>query len=301
MNKAVWKRAGVAVAGAAVLAGGLTACGDKDKKASSPSEMISVAYEKTAKAKSAKVRMTVSMPASVEGGGTMELTGVQGWDPAVMDITVKGSALSKASPDAPESMRMIMADQVMFMDMGAAAAKEMEGKRWMKLDLKAALEQAGGQEALKRMGGGLGSMDSMNQDPAQQLALLLDSPSLKHVGAEKVEGVEAEHYKGSLTLEEMVKANESSKLLSEADRKKLVENVKKAGVKNYETEVWVGKDGYPVRMKVDMAMPKGVMKMDSYFSDYGTAAKVQAPPAKDTLDLFKMLQEMGAAGAGGGA
>jgi hypothetical protein len=52
-----------------------------------------------------------------------------------------------------------------------------------------------------------GGLESTNQDPAQQLALLLESPSLKHVGAEKIGGVEAQHYKGTLTIDEMVASN----------------------------------------------------------------------------------------------
>ncbi|MER7758897.1 hypothetical protein [Streptomyces sp. NPDC097619] len=300
MNKAVRTRAVVALACTAALAGGLTACGGGEKaKPKSAAEMISVAYQKTAAAKSAKVRMTMTMPASMKDGGTMEMSGVQGWDPAVMDLTVKGSALG-STPGAPESMRMIMQDQVMYMDLGAKAASEMEGKRWMKLDLQAAAKEAGpeGQAALKQMNGLDGGM---NQDPAQQLALLLDSPSLKHVGPEKVDGVEAEHYKGSLTFEEMLKANESAKLLKEADREKLVESMKKAGVQGYDTEVWVNEAGYPVRMKVAVKTAEGAMNMDAHYSDYGAAAKVQLPAEKDTLDLFKMLKDMGAGAKGGTA
>ncbi|MGW4700491.1 hypothetical protein [Streptomyces sp. NPDC004285] len=297
MNKSAWKRAGVALAAAAVVTG-VAGCQDGGDAKAAPekqghgdvTKVIQAAYEKTSAAKAAKVKMTMTMEGVGEGSGTVEMTGVQGWSPAVMDITMKGSMLTAGNPGGPEQMRMVMLDQVMYMDMGAAQAAEMDGKRWMKLDLKAAAEASGDKALQKQMTGGL---DNMNQDPAQQLALLLDSPDLKHVGAEKVNGMETQHYKGTLTFEQMLKANESSKLLSKEDHDKLIANVKKAGLKGYDTELWVTEEGYPARMDVGMTMAQGTMQIRADYSDYGTKTAVEAPPAKDTVDLFAMLKELG--------
>ncbi|WP_405921753.1 hypothetical protein [Streptomyces sp. NBC_00122] len=307
------KTVGAALA-AVLLVGGATACenGKKDdsgKAASgasaqpstpvaggSATEALSAAYKKTSAAKSAKVRMTMSMPAALGGqGGTVEMTGVQGWDPNVMDITVKGAL---APGTGAESMRMIMSNDVMFMEMPADSPMSagLDGKRWMKLDIKAAAEASGDADVLKKLGG-VGGMDQ-SQDPAKQLALLLSSPNVKHLGAEKVEGTDTEHYKGTLTLDEMLAANESAKTLSEADRTKLVDAMKKSGIVDYDMDVWVNKDGYPVHMKVAIRMPQGSMNMDAFYSDYGSAATVQAPPENETLDLFAMLKQLGETGAG---
>ncbi|MFD3332921.1 hypothetical protein ACFWV1_09760 [Streptomyces sp. NPDC058700] len=301
MNRSAGKRAGVAVT-AMALSLGVAGCQDGTGKASdapktqSPGDVtkvIQAAYEKTSAAKAAKVRMTMSMSGAGADSGTAELTGVQGWDPAVMDITMKGSMLSGAAASgAPEQMRMVMLDNVMYMDMGVKQAAEMDGKRWMKLDLKAAADASGDKALQKQLTGGL---DSMNQDPAQQLALLLDSPNLKHVGAEKINGMETQHYKGTLTFEQMLQANNTSKALSKEDYDTLIANVKKAGLKGYDTEVWVNEDGYPARMDIGMTMAEGTMQIRADYSDYGTQAAVQAPPAKDTLDLFEMLKGLGKA------
>lgn len=308
-KKSVWTRAGVSVAAVTVVVGvagcqdGATKAVDKSASQSpaatkqSPAEAIQAAYKKTAAAKSAKVRMTMAMPAnSKAGGGTVELSGVQGWDPAVMDITMKGSMFKDLAAagggEVPDSIRMMMTNNVMYMDMGTANAAQLDGKRWMKLDLNAALEAAGEGAA------NLGGMESLNQDPAQQIALLLDSKNLTHVGTEQVEGVSAEHYQGTLSFEEMLAANESTKVLSEADRTALVENMKKAGLKGYDTNLWVNKDGYPARMSVSMETAEGKTDLDAYYSDYGSAAAVQAPADSETFDLFGMLKEMGGAGAG---
>lgn len=313
MGMAAWKRVGVCLTAVAVVAG-VAGCQDGDgdgtkKKAGGSTEskvqtqnemteVLQAAFKNTSEAKSSKVRMTMEMPAGPMGGGSMQMSGVQGWDPAVMDVTMKGSALTEGSPDGPEQSRMIMLDGVMYMDMGAESAAEMDGKRWMKLDLKAAAEVSGSEELQKQMTGGL---DNMNQDPAEQLALLLQSPSLKHVGAEKVGGVQADHYKGTLTLAEMVDANKATGVLSEKERKALVANAEKAGIKGYDTEIWVNQDHYPVKMVVGVQTPEGTLRMNASYSDYGTAVSVQAPPAKDTVDLFGMLGDMKASGLTGGS
>ena len=138
----------------------------------------------------------------------------------------------------------------------------------------------------------------MNQDPAQQLALLLESPNLKHVGPQKIDGAQTQHYKGTLSFEEMLDANKSTDgLLSAKEREELIANVEKTGLKGYDTEVWVNEDNYPVRMVVGMKMPQGTMNMKADYSDYGAKAEVQAPPAKDTLDLMEMLSELEDLGA----
>ncbi|TGB11227.1 hypothetical protein E2651_13655 [Streptomyces sp. MZ04] len=269
-------------------------------------EVITAAYEKTAKAKSAKVEMTMSMPSKMDGGGTMKMSGVMGWDPTVMDMTMTGSALTKGDPEAPEKVRMLWRDNVMYMDMGAAAAAAkgmgMDGKRWVKMDLNAIAEQAGDPALAKQMTGGL---DSMNQDPAQQLALLLDSPNLKHVGPAKVDGVQTQRYKGRLTVKEMMESNKGlDDVLGKGERDELFKNIEKSGIKGYDTEVWVNEDDYPVRMDIDVKSPEGTMKTSQKFSDYGAAAKVTAPPAGQTFDLMELFKELGDLGkdsAGAGA
>ncbi|MGW3624300.1 hypothetical protein [Streptomyces sp. NPDC000880] len=298
MTMSAWTRAGVSVTAVAVIAG----CqgGTAEKKAAGTAretgtqsraavtQVLTAAYKKTSAAKSAKVRMTMAMPAAMDGG-TMEMSGVMGWDPTVMDMTMKGS-MFKADPDAPEQIRMVWLNNAMYMDMGAKAAENMDGKRWMKLDLGAAAEASGDKALQKQM---TGSLESMNQDPAQQLALLLESPNLKHIGAEKIDGVEAQHYKGTLTLDEMVASNKSLKTLSEKERGGLLANMKKSGIKGYDTEVWVNQDNYPVKMDIGMDSPEGKVKIVANYSDYGAKATVQAPPAGDTFDLMEMMMKLG--------
>lgn len=298
------RRKGAGAATAAVLLTGAVACGgggndggsDAAGTKRSATQVITAAYEKATEAKSARVEMTMSMPASVDGGGDMTMSGIMGWDPTVMDLTMEGSALA-ADPDAPEKMRMIMRDNVMYVDAGEAAAKDMDGKRWMKLDIEAAAKQSGDEELAKQMTGGLADL---NQDPTQQLAMLLDSPNLKHLGSEKIDGVEAQHYKGTLTVKEMMETNKSLELLEPEEREKLFDSMEKAGIKGYDTDVWVNEDDLPVRMDVGIDSPEGTIEMSMKLSDYGTKAEVQVPPADETFDLFEMFKELEQSGLGEG-
>ncbi|MFJ8695318.1 LolA-like protein [Streptomyces roseolilacinus] len=309
MKVSVFGRPGVSVAALVVLAG-VTGCqgGDGKKAADAPAgqsqwssaaQVIQAAYEKTAAAKSARVRMTMTMPEGLAGGagaaagadgGEMEMTGVVGWNPGTMDITVTGGVPGLgAGAGGADGFRMVMVDDVMYMDMGDKAPEELDGKRWMKLDFKALGEKSGDAALRKQL---TGSLESMNQDPAKQLALLLDSPNLKHVGPEKVDGVDTQHYKGTLTVDEMVASNKSLSVLSAKEREELVAKMKEGGLTAYDTEVWVNGDGYPVRMDVGMATPGGEVEMSVAYSDYGTKAAVQAPPAGQTFDFMEMMKKL---------
>ncbi|MGX1840059.1 hypothetical protein [Streptomyces diastaticus] len=308
----------VAVPAAAVaMVLGLAACegGDSESKGegkaadSAPKAMsradagkaLNAVYKNTSEAKSAKVKMTMSMPEGTPGGGDMEMSGVMGWDPTVLDMTMSGSALQESDPTAPTSSRVIMDGDVMYVDMGAEAAKETDGRRWMKMDLGDLAEQmeksgeAGGGEMAKAMTGGL---ENMNQDPAQQIALLMESPNLKHVGPAKVGGEETQHYKGTLSLKEMLDANTAFDTLPEKDRKELVEAMETSGLEGYQTQLWVNDDDLPVKMDVTMETPEGDVRIVQTFSDYGAAAKVEAPAEKDTLDFMDLLKELEGMGAG---
>ncbi|MHC0431603.1 hypothetical protein ACX6XY_15690 [Streptomyces sp. O3] len=305
MHQRAYRRTGVALVASAAMVG-VAGCGgsddgiagkwrEKDQSRSTATDVLTAAYEKTAAAKSAKIDVSVQMPEGMEGtegmegGGDLKLSGVMGWDPTVMDVTMDGSAFGSA-PGAPDKIRMLWRDNVMYMDMGDAAKDEMDGKRWMKLDLAAMAEESGDADLMKQMTGGL---DDMNQDPAEQLAMLLESPNLKHVGPQKVDGVETQHYKGTLTVSEMAESNDSLSMLDKKDRDELLDTIEKAGIKGYDTEVWVNEDGYPVRMDVGMDSPEGTVKMSAKYSDYDTKAEVETPPASETVDLVEMLKKIG--------
>ncbi|MFJ9850565.1 hypothetical protein [Streptomyces sp. NPDC101150] len=295
MRKTIARRVGVSLAAVTVLVG-VTSCRDGSDKAAgaepksgtlAATQALTAAYKKTAAAKSAKVTMTMSVPATMADGGETKMSGVMGWDPFVMDVTMSEKQAGEPAGGA-EKTHMIWVDNAVYMDMGERPV-EFDGKKWGKFDLGAAAEQSGDAALMKQMTAGL---EDMNQDPAQQLAMLLNSPDVKHLGAGEVDGRRAEHYKGSLTAEEGLKSNNSVKALKPEERKALLANIKKAGIKGYDYDVWVNGDDYPVKMNVDIKTPQGTVHTTATYSDYGTKASVQAPPANDTVDLLKTLKEL---------
>ncbi|WP_189389525.1 hypothetical protein [Streptomyces sp. SDr-06] len=311
MSRSV-ERAGTSIAAIAVLVAATAGCqsggGSKEaaeapRKAtqqSSPQDTrtwLQAAYKKTSAAKSARVTLKMSMPAGAGSGagGDMEMSGVQSWDPVAMDMTMSGSAFAQAGKNAPDKIRMVQLDNVMYMDMGAAVSQHMDGKHWMKMDLGALASAAGaGGGASQSLTGG-----AEKQDPAQQLAILTDSPNVKHLGTEQIDGAPAEHYKGTLTVEEMAASNKALDGMSAQDRQKLLDTAKQSGIKGYDTELWVNKDGYPVQMNLGITTPQGKIAMNAHYSDYGAKVAVKAPSAAETFDMADMMKGAGAAAGTG--
>jgi hypothetical protein len=297
MSKSAFRRIGVPLAAVAVMTTAAACQSGGDEKdsgaqsAENPTQVLTAAYKKTSEAKSAKVRMTMTVPAGApDGGGDVEMTGVMGWDPTVMDMTMTGSVFKEAgAPSGLDKIRMLWSNNVMYMDMGAEAAKEMDGKRWMTFDIAALAKESGDAALQKQL---TGSLENMNQDPAQQLALMLESKTLKHVGPAKVDGVDTEHYKGTITVDEMLNSNESLKVMDSKGRQELLDAAKKSGIKGYDIQLWVNKDGYPAKMDTVMDSAEGKVTVTANYSDYGTTATVTPPPAEETFDLMKMMKEI---------
>nr|WSX50319.1 hypothetical protein OG409_15990 [Streptomyces sp. NBC_00974] len=275
MNKAVWTRTGVALAGAALLAGGLAACGgDKadagkngDKgaagsgegaktKAQTPAEAVKAAYLKTVAAKFATAELS-----TVEADGkTSTQSGSKGWYPSSHDLMIKGE-----EPAA----RSIMIGDLIY----TKTDKPVKGKSWMKMNLS-----KDGKPGVR-----------LNDDPAEYLAMTLGQEGLKHVAAEPVDGVDTEHYKAVLANADLIKADEATKVMEEKNRQYLHESVQQ--VKSLEIDLWIGKDGYPVRVDtVTVSGSAGPAKTTVKFSGFGTTPAIQAPPAEDTVAFEDVMK-----------
>ncbi|GGZ20008.1 putative lipoprotein [Streptomyces inusitatus] len=297
MSKTAWKRAGVSATAIAMVVGAAGCGTESGAQERTVTQALTASYKKTEKARTVEVAHEITFKNGPKGdNGTAKISGVQGWDPTLMDLTMTGGGeLFGAGSGGPEKIRMKWVDKALYMDMGAEAAKDMDGKRWMKMDLGAVAEMSGekgDKELQKQLTGGL---DSMNQDPAQQMALLLESPNVKRVGEKKIDGVRAQHYRGSLTVEEMLKAGKTLDLLDGKERKELLDGMKASGVKTYDTELWINEDDLPVRIEVSMKMSDGDMDMVSTYSGYGVEVKVEAPPAGQTVDMMEMFMDLGKA------
>ncbi|MFC9296300.1 hypothetical protein ACFTWH_14000 [Streptomyces sp. NPDC057011] len=269
MNKAVRNRAGVVAAGVALLVGGLSACGGAaadgggnggdggDKaagaKAPTPADAVKASYLKTVPAKFATMDMTITG----SSGKADRLTGTKGWYPAATAIDAQGA----------DGNQIMIGD-----DIYTHSDKPVQGKSWMKMNLN--------KDGKPRY--------RLNDDPAEYLALLLGQEKLTLVGTEQTEGGPAQHFKGSFTNADLLRADESTKVMEEANRQSLREAVK--DVTSLDVDLWIGKDGHPVRVDSARTIDKSTTKISARFSGYGTAAPVVAPPADQVADFDDVMK-----------
>ncbi len=273
MQKAVRTRAGIAMAGTALLVGGLTACGGgkadagtgradggqgaAGAKAHSSVEAVKASYLKTVAAGFAQAELSiVGADGKIHGQ-----SGTKGWYPSSHDVILKSE-----KPDT----RSIMIGDMTY----TGLAQPRDGKAWMSMDLA-----KDGKPGVR-----------LNDDPAEYLAMLLGQEKLTHVGAGKTaDGIDAEHYKGSFTTADLLKADESTKVMEEANRQYLHEAVKH--ITTFEVDLWIGKDGYPVRTDTVRTDGEGTTKTAATFSDFAAATPVQAPPAEQVVSLDDVNKE----------
>ncbi|MGW1881189.1 hypothetical protein [Streptomyces sp. NPDC001970] len=129
-----------------------------------------------------------------------------------------------------------------------------------------------------------------NQDPAEYLAMLLDQDKLRHMGAEKSGGTETEHHRGTFTLAELLRADSRSKVMKNDRRKALQDALKKAGIRTYKIDIWIGGNGCPVRVEDALTGDEGTSTTKATFSGYGTAPAVKAPPADQVSDFEDVMK-----------
>ncbi|MFC9583836.1 hypothetical protein ACFVJ8_13530 [Streptomyces yangpuensis] len=259
MNKAVRIRGAVAIAGSGLLVGGLAGCGGgAEKKAHDPVAAVKASYLKTVAAKSA----TAEMATTGSDGKTVRETGTKAWYPAAQDVVLKDRGEGK-----PDTRSIMMGDTVY-----SRLDQPLKGKTWMQMDLS-----KDGKPGVR-----------LNQDPAEFLAMLLGQEKLAHVGAEKTDGVDAQRYKGSFTGADLLRADESTRVMEEKNRQYLHEAVKHITV--FEVELWIGADGYPVRVDSSSTDDKGTTKTTGKFSGFGKPAPVQPPPADQVVAFDDVMK-----------
>ncbi|WP_431036027.1 hypothetical protein ACQYWQ_18770 [Streptomyces sp. P6-2-1] len=314
MSRTAWGRGrtgrvvGAAIA-VALLGGAATACnsddsGDKKSDAKpaaekssaapaedvDPQEALKAASEKAASFKSASVEMTTKTPEGLtETAAPSHMKGKLGWDPVAMDMAVR---TEDAQPGMPAEMAMKWTGSVMYMDVGEEGAAELDGKRWMKIDLAAAAKAGGAesQEAMKQFDQLMGSF---GQGPATQIDMLSTADDVKYVGAEKTGGSETKHFRGTVSADSLLNTADALKSLDAKTRKQVQDNFKKTGVTSQRIDLWIGPDDLLVRADSVANSKKGKVTTTATYSDFSGPLKVTAPPAGQTMDLMKMLQSIG--------
>ncbi|BCB87041.1 LolA-like protein [Phytohabitans suffuscus] len=263
------KTALLAVASLSALA--LGACGsDSATEEGSRDQGVLAALVADAKGSLARVvdsatkAQSVSMKMSGKGDGeTFQGEGVldYGKDPKA-EFTMQAGG---------ETTKMLLLGPVIYIEVPEAERAEMDGKRWMKMDLTAAGDQAGASFTKQ--------LDDI--DPVKQVKTLLAAESVTVVGEETIDGVKTVHYTVTNPLATHLEQLDAD--LRAATEKELT----KAGVKEVKTDVWIDEKYQPRRVHVVMGTATDVT-VD--YTDYGKPVTIEAPPAAEVFDFAEMLE-----------
>ncbi|GLF93806.1 hypothetical protein [Streptomyces yaizuensis] len=295
MNRKAVRVLSVSVAVAAALTS-VAACGGSDGDAEGkkggegtvlkldPIAALREVQAKTGEARSARIE------GSTEMGDLMSLeqTGVLGWSDGLtgsMEITYTGGSMARSMQASGVSgpMQARYFKDGYAVNMGEAAARRLAGKSWISYSY----------DDLAKLAGPAGSVlkdQLQNSTPQQAVKALLASGDVRKVGQEKIRGVQATHYSGTVDVAELSAAN--SKLDAaqlEAFRKQL----DAAGITAQQVDVWIDKDSLPVKKVESGEMKNGRFDSTVYYSDYGAKVSAERPPASQTVDFRELAGRAG--------
>lgn len=192
-------------------------------------------------------------------------------------MSMKITALDKGA-DGTAEIRLV--DKALFIGGGAAAAKEMDGKSWIKFDMS----------AMGAAGGSLGAAGQADKNPAQESTFLTGSKDVKEVGEETVDGVKTTHYRGTVTLDQFRASLKSQTKATRELREKSLEQYEKLGIDKFTMDMWIGEGDVTKQFRMRGAADKGPLDMTITFDDFNKPVSIAAPAAKDVADLAEMMK-----------
>lgn len=274
-----------------VLSAVATGCGSGDLDPDSVAE----AAETTRQEGTARVRYEIDVSGmELLDDVAIDGEGVTALDSTSMDLTFDVSTLLSASGIDPfgqaddTEARMIVADGQMFLDPPTVEGADLPGDdRWVGVDLARLFDAAGINPD------GLAAL--MTVTPEASLAALEVAGGMKTVGEEEVDGVTTTHFRGAIRTEDYIETLPPER--RGAARRALVELLEASDTKDTPSpmEVWVDGEGRVRRIRCEAVVPasKGVPSghsaVDMTYSDFGTDARIAAPPAHDTFDATELV------------
>ncbi|CAM5696208.1 hypothetical protein STENM327S_04297 [Streptomyces tendae] len=195
-------------------------------------------------------------------------------------MSMKMTALDQGA-DGTAEIRLV--DNAMYIGGGAEAAKEMDGKSWIKFDMSA----LGADEELNQLGGA----SQADKNPATESTFLTGAKDVEKVGTETVDGVKTTHYKGTVSLADLEKTIGDEGEATREKRQKSLEQYEKMGVDKLTIDMWVDGDDQAKQFRMRGDADKGPMDMTITFLGFNEPVKVTAPPAAETADLAEMMKD----------
>ncbi|MFE1340679.1 DUF1396 domain-containing protein [Streptomyces sp. NPDC058733] len=262
---------------AALLLAGAVGCGKGEEKSPemSPAAAVAAAAKNADAVTSFRYRMSGTVPEQ----GTVRGEAAMSVEPLAMSMkmTVEGGE------DAGE-VEIRLVDQALYMGGGAEAAKEMDGKSWLKFDMSAADGGAGA--------GGMGAAGGQaRKNPAADSTFLDGSKDVKKVGSETVEGVRTTHYAGTVTLADLKASLTGKDQATREKRQKSIDQYDKLGVDAFTMDLWIDGEQHTKQFRMRGDADKGPLDMTVTFLDLNKPVTVTAPPAKDVADFEQMMKD----------
>ncbi|MEU7402132.1 MULTISPECIES: LolA-like protein [Streptomyces] len=278
MKTSVRVPVGAALA-ALLLAGGAVGCGKEDGTTGSPDMTPAAAVAKAAKNTEEINSLHYRMKGKAPEEGRVEAEAEMQLKPTLA-MSMKMTALDQGA-DATTEIRLV--DKAMYIDGGPEAAKEMDGKSWMKFDLSA----MGAGDELNQLGGA----SQADKNPATESTFLTGAKDVEKVGTETVDGVETTHYKGTVTVADLEKTLGDEDKATRDKRQKSLEQYEKMGLDKLTMDLWIDGDDQTKQFRMRGDADKGPMDMTITFLGFNEPVKVTAPPAGETVDLADMMKE----------
>ncbi len=244
----------------------------------------------TATTKTGSARYTLHMTIAGPNGQTT----AQGHGITSFSHPVKASmSMVMQIPGAPTPMAVSerILGTTIYMRMPALQSAIPGAKPWMKLDLEA-MGKAHGIDFSALM-------NSSSNDPATILSYLQGvSSNIQNLGTETVDGVQTTHYKATVDFHRVMAALERKDPKAAASIQQVMAM---SGETAEPVEVWIDEAGLLRQETVHSHMPSlgADMTFTMDLSDFGTAVDVTAPPASQTSDFMKLLQQAQSSSAGG--
>ncbi|MCN9241388.1 DUF1396 domain-containing protein [Streptomyces sp. RY43-2] len=264
---------------ALVLSAGAVSCsqggggGGSEEPKMTPAAAVAKAAKNTEEITSLHYRMTGTVP----GTGKVRAEAEMSMKPLAM--TMNMTAPDKGA-DGKVEIRLV--DNVMYIDGGAEAAKEMDGKHWLKFDMAA----MGADKGLNT-----DQFGQANQNPAQESTFLTSSKKVKKVGTETVGGAKTTHYTGTLTLDDLRDSLKGKDKATRDQQEKSLEAYEKMGATTIDMDMWIDGADHTKQFRMRSDTDEGRLDTTITFLDLNKPVTVTAPPAKDTVDLAEMMKE----------
>jgi len=285
------KRIGLVAAGAGIALAAVAGCTSKTSGSNgsagsggnsganpvqlSPVAQIQAALTKAADDKTVHIKGAISgstVNAAMDGdeqfGNSVELS---------MNLAMSGTTISE-----------VLVDNSIYLKIPQLSS-ELGGKPWAKIELSKLGSLGSSVQAL---------LDSAkNTDPSAQLQPLLASGDVHKVGTDTVDGVQADHYAGTVDPATAFDSSQAAKNLTPAQIAQIKSLMKDSGVTQETIDVWVASStNLPVRETIDMTTKNGPVKVDLHLSDWGKPITVTAPPADQVADLNSLAGGTGSNG-----